>query len=80
MLPESAVLSDQQGRYVFVVGNDNKVVRRAVRTGAVTPQGLTIVEGLSGNERVVAYAGGFLNPGETVTPRRQSAGTPRSAR
>ena len=80
VLPESAVLSDQQGRYVFVVGNDNKVVRRAVRTGAVTPLGLTIVEGLAGNERVVAYAGGFLNPGEVVIPRRQSADTPRSAR
>ena len=80
VLPESAVLSDQQGRYVFVVGKDNKVVRRAVRTGTVTPQGLTVIEGLAGNERVVAYAGGFLNPGETVIPKRQSAATPRSAR
>ena len=73
VLPESAVLTDQEGRYVFVVGNDNKVVRRPVRTGAVTAEGLTILEGLSGNERVVAYAGGFLNPGETVRPQRQSA-------
>lgn len=73
VLPESAVLSDQQGSYVYIVGDDNKVVRRAVRTGPVTPQGLTIVEGLAGNERVVAYAGGFLNPGETVRPRRATA-------
>lgn len=80
VLPESAVLTDQQGRYVFIVGEDNKVVRRPVRTGTVTPAGLTIAEGLSGNERVVAYAGGFLNPGETVIPRRESAATPRSAR
>jgi RND family efflux transporter MFP subunit len=80
VLPESAVLTDQQGRYVYVVGNDNKVDRRPVRTGAVTPQGLTIVEGLNGTERVVAYAGGFLNPGEVVIPRRESADTPRSAR
>ena len=80
VLPESAVLSDQEGRYVFVVGDDNTVVRRPVVTGAVTPQGLTIVQGLAGNERVVAYAGGFLNPGETVVPTRQRADTPRSAR
>jgi RND family efflux transporter MFP subunit len=73
VLPESAVLSDQQGSYVYVVGSDNKVVRRPVRTGTVTPQGLTIVEGLAGNERVVAYAGGFLNPGEMVRPQRQTA-------
>lgn len=80
VLPESAVLSDQQGRYVFVVGSDNKVIRRPVRTGAVTEQGLTIIEGLNGTERVVAYAGGFLNPGETVVPRAQRAGASRSAR
>lgn len=73
VLPESAVLNDQQGTYVYVVGSDNKVVRRPVRTGPVTEQGLTIVEGLAGNERVVAYAGGFLNPGETVRPQRQTA-------
>lgn len=73
VLPESAVQTDQEGRYVYVVGNDNKVVRRPVRTGAVTPAGLTIIEGLAGNERVVAYAGGFLNPGETVRPQRQKA-------
>jgi RND family efflux transporter MFP subunit len=77
VLPESAVLSDQQGSYVYVVGNDNKVVRRPVRTGTVTPQGLTIVEGLNGTERVVAYAGGFLNPGEVVRPQRQAAGAAR---
>lgn len=80
VLPESAVLTDQQGRYVFIVGADNKVVRRPVRTGTVTPQGLTIIEGLAGNERVVAYAGGFLNPGEVVIPQRQRADAVRSAR
>jgi RND family efflux transporter MFP subunit len=79
VLPESAVLSDQDGSFVYLVGNDNKVVRRPVRTGTVTPQGLTIVEGLAGNERVVAYAGGFLNPGEVVRPQRQTADGARAA-
>lgn len=73
VLPESAVLSDLEGSYVYVVGDDNKVARRAVRPGPVTAEGMTILEGLNGNERVVAFAGGFLNPGETVRPRRQSA-------
>ena len=73
VLPESAVLNDQQGSYVYVVGGNNKVERRAVRTGPVTAQGLTNMEGLAGNERVSAFAGGFLNPGETVRPRRQTA-------
>lgn len=73
VLPESAVLSDDKGTYVYVVGSDNKVDRRPVTTGAVTPEGIAIVEGLSGQERVVLRAGGFLNPGQTVRPQRQKA-------
>nr|WP_295372307.1 efflux RND transporter periplasmic adaptor subunit [uncultured Sphingosinicella sp.] len=71
VLPESAILSDDKGNYVFVVASNNKVDRRAVRTGAVTPRGIAVVEGLNGTERVVLRAGGFLNPGETVRPQRQ---------
>lgn len=69
LLPESAVLADAEGSFVYVVGKDNKVVRRAVKTGAVTEKGIAITEGLAGNERVVLRSGGFLNPGETVNPR-----------
>ena len=68
LLPESAVLSDNQGSYVYVVGKDNKVTRRAVKQGRITPQGIVIVEGLDGSERVVLRAGGFLQPGETIKP------------
>lgn len=69
LLPESAVQNDQKGSYVYLVDAKNKVVRRDVKVGDVTPNGLIIEEGLTGNERVVAYAGGFLNPDETVNPR-----------
>ena len=31
---------------------------------------IAITGGLNGNEKVVLRAGGFLNPGEVVTPRR----------
>lgn len=68
VLPESAILSDQRGPYVYVVGGSNKVERRAVTTGDVTPQGIVVRTGLSGNERVVLRAGGFLNPGDAVHP------------
>lgn len=73
VLPESAVLSDDKGSYVYVVGKDNKVARRDVKTGTVTPRGIAIASGISGKERVVLYAGGFLNPGETVRPQTQGA-------
>ncbi len=69
VLPESAVLADAKGSFVYVVGKDNKTERRAVKTGAVTQNGIAITEGLTGSERVVMRAGGFLNPGETVNPQ-----------
>lgn len=69
MLPESAILSDIKGSYVYVVGANNKVARRDVRTGAVTDVGIAVVSGLAGTERVVLRAGGFLSPGETVKPQ-----------
>jgi RND family efflux transporter MFP subunit len=72
ILPESAILSDEKGAYVYLVGQGNKVERRAVKTGPVTEKGIAVIEGLNGNERVVLRAGGFLNPGEAVKPQRQT--------
>ncbi len=68
VLPESAILSDTQGSYVYVVGANNKVERRPVKQGRVTPQGIVVTEGLVGTERIVLRAGGFLQPGETIKP------------
>lgn len=70
VLPVSAVQSDAQGSYVLLVGPDNKVRRRAVTTGAVTANGISITDGLNGSEAVVIYAGGFLTPGDAVKVKR----------
>jgi RND family efflux transporter MFP subunit len=70
VLPESAVLSDSEGAYVYIIDKENKAQRRAVETGLITSQGIAIAEGLDGTEAVVLRAGGFLNPGETVVPKR----------
>lgn len=74
LLPESAVQSDAAGTYVYVVGKDNKVVRTPVKTGLVTRDGIAIVDGLSGTEKVVLRAGGFLNEGDTVKTRLVKTG------
>ncbi len=71
LLPESAVLNDAEGSYVYVVGGDNKVVRRAVTVGRIDDRGVPIVGGLDGTERIVVSAGGFLNPGDLVAPVMQ---------
>ena len=73
MLPQSAVLSDQKGNYVYVVNAKNEVERRSIKIGNVDDSGVTISEGLSGNEQVVLSAGPFLNPGQKVKPLRQAA-------
>lgn len=69
VLPESAVQNSREGSFVYIVGKDNKVKRRPVKVGTTTANGLTIAEGLDGTERVVLYAGGFLNPDEVVKPK-----------
>lgn len=68
-LPEAAVLSDAKGSFVYIVGKGNKVERRDIKTGAITGEGIVVTSGLSGNERIVARAGAFLAPGETIRPR-----------
>jgi RND family efflux transporter MFP subunit len=75
LLPESAIQSDPKGSYVYVVGPQNKVLRRDVTVGDVTDAGVTILLGLTGQEAVVVSAGAFLNPGESINPKRiKSAG------
>jgi hypothetical protein len=71
MLPQSAVLSDERGNYVYIVNGNNQVERRDIQIGTVNDSGVIIASGLSGTESVVLSAGPFLNPGQKVNPRRQ---------
>jgi HlyD family secretion protein len=73
LLPQSAVLSDEKGNYVYIVNGKNEVERRSIQIGSVSDQGVTIASGLNGNEPVVLSAGPFLNPGQKVNPKRDAA-------
>jgi RND family efflux transporter MFP subunit len=73
LLPQSAVLSDNDGNYVYIVNGKNEAERRNVKVGTVDESGATIVSGLTGQETVVLSAGPFLNPGQKVNPKRQAA-------
>lgn len=70
-LPESAVQTDDKGNFVYIVGPGDKVERRNVKLGPVSGNGIAVVEGLHGTERVVVSAGAFLNPGQKVVPVMQ---------
>jgi RND family efflux transporter MFP subunit len=73
LLPQSAVLSDEQGNYVYIVNSKNLVERRSIKVGSVSDAGVTVAEGITGQESVVLSAGPFLNPGQKVAPKRQAA-------
>jgi hypothetical protein len=60
------VLSDKEGAFVYIVDGEGKAKRRPIETGPVTEQGIVVTAGLTGNEKVVLRAGGFLTEGETV--------------
>lgn len=72
LLPQSAVLSDDKGNYVYVINARNEVERRPIQIGTVDERGVTIASGLSGNERVVLSAGPFLSPGQKINPKREA--------
>jgi RND family efflux transporter MFP subunit len=74
VLPQTAVMADANGSYVLIVDAASRVERRPVRVSGTTDNGVIIAEGLSGSERVVATAGGFLRDGETVSVAPPPAG------
>jgi RND family efflux transporter MFP subunit len=75
VLPQTAVLTDDKGSYVLVVGPQNKVERRPVKVSGMVASGVTIADGIDKKDRVVATAGAFLQVGETVRPVAEAAGT-----
>ncbi|MCX8474220.1 MAG: efflux RND transporter periplasmic adaptor subunit [Sphingomonas sp.] len=73
ILPQSAVQSDNEGNYVYIIDGKDQAVRRGVTTGDVSEAGVAITSGLNGSERVVLTAGAFLNPGQKVIPNLQKS-------
>jgi RND family efflux transporter MFP subunit len=74
ILPESAIQNDDNGSFVYIVNDKDIVERRPVKIGQVSASGVSITEGLTGKERVVTLAGGFLNVGQKVVPQLEKQG------
>lgn len=66
VLPKTAVFSDDAGSYVYVIDAQGHATRHAVRVADISDDGVVIASGLTGDERVVRTAGGFLREGEAV--------------
>ena len=67
-IPRSAVLSDQQGDYVYAVDDQNHVQQRRVRLGQSTPTTAVIMSGLQEGEMVVVDGIQRVRPGIQVVP------------
>lgn len=73
LLPQSAVLADGEGNYVYIVDENDNIQRRAITIGRVDETGVVIASGLDGTETVVRSAGPFLTPGQKIAPKREAA-------
>ena len=68
-IPRIAVLQDQQGTYVYVVGADEKAEQRRVTLGQSTPDTASVTGGLKVGEQVVVDGlQRILQPGQAVSP------------
>jgi membrane fusion protein (multidrug efflux system) len=72
-IPRSAVLSDQQGDYVFTIGADNKAEQRRIQLGQSTSTVAAVVSGLALGDKVIVEGLQKVRPGQPVAPGPASA-------
>lgn len=71
LVDQKAVLTDQDRRYLYVLGDDNKVERRIVETGRRVDRMVVITDGLAAGERVVVNGlQKIASPGIEVAPQQ----------
>jgi membrane fusion protein, multidrug efflux system len=69
VIPQDALLLDQQGPYVFVVDPENKVEVKRITTGAQKGLSLVVTKGLELGDRVITAGQQKVRAGVTVTPQ-----------
>jgi membrane fusion protein, multidrug efflux system len=67
-IPRAAVLSDQQGDYVYVIDAQNKAQVRRIQLGQSTPSTAVVTNGLNEGELVISEGLQRVRPGEAVSP------------
>ncbi|TPP09327.1 efflux RND transporter periplasmic adaptor subunit [Rhizobium glycinendophyticum] len=69
LVSERAIGTDQDKKFVFVVGDDNKVAYRPVVVGSISDGSRIIESGLAAGERVVVSGLQRIAPGALVDPK-----------
>ncbi|MGE0062188.1 MAG: efflux RND transporter periplasmic adaptor subunit [Xanthobacteraceae bacterium] len=75
LVPETALGTDQAGRYLLVIGKDNVVEQRPVEIGARQGDLRVITKGVSAEDRVIVAGLQRAVPGQKVDPQTQAAAT-----
>ena len=65
LIPQVALIADQQGPYVFIV-EDGKAAIRRLKLGQNRGASVIVTEGLSGGEQIVMGGAMSLRPGVAV--------------
>jgi len=68
VVPQQAVMRDLNGSSVLVVGDDNKVAARPVKTGSAQGNSWVITDGLKAGDRVIVEGLQKAKPGAPVKP------------
>jgi membrane fusion protein (multidrug efflux system) len=73
LVPQAALIADQQGVYVFVV-EDGKAAVRRIKPGGESGPNVVVDEGLKGGEQVIVEGLQSIRPGQPVqaSPMRTS--------
>jgi membrane fusion protein (multidrug efflux system) len=77
VVPRAAVLQDQGGTFVFVVGEGNRAERRNIGLGRSTAAEAVVERGLEGGETVIAEGLQRVAPGQPVNPAPVGQAGPR---
>jgi membrane fusion protein (multidrug efflux system) len=65
VVPQSALIADQQGVYVFAV-EDGKAVVKRIKTGGESGPNIVVDEGLKGGEQIIVEGLQSIRPGQAV--------------
>lgn len=68
VIPQSALLLDQQGAYVLKVDQSKKVVLQRIKTGDEYGTSLVVTEGLKAGDEVIVSGQQKTRPGQEVAP------------
>ena len=75
LVPDAALGTDQDGRYLLTVGKDDVVAQHAVEIGALHGKLRVIEKGISPDDRIVVGGIQRAVPGQKVAPREGTAVT-----